>query len=207
MPDCGYKWDITEAAQFELSAHLLWTHQEGDSVNVYFDNLDFGDAESLRSRVGGRFNYAVSEHFTPYAGAYWEYEFDGEVDGKINGWRIDEPSLQGSTGVGELGFTVKPVADGGMSIDLGVQGYTGVREGVTGSLGMKYEFYARSSFLRCTRTTNSCTRAVVAGAFFLREGGSLAFPPPGRQGDRRSDAIQTFVVFFLDLPVRLVYKA
>ena len=140
MAGIGYKWDISEAAQFDLSAHLLWTHQEGDSVDVYFDNLDFGDAESLRSRVGGRFNYAVSEHFTPYAGAYWEYEFDGEVDGKINGWSIDEPSLQGSTGVGELGFTVKPVADGGLSIDLGVQGYTGVREGVTGSLGMKYEF-------------------------------------------------------------------
>ncbi len=140
MAGVGYKWDISEAAQFDLSAHLLWTHQEGDSVDVYFDDLDFGDAESLRTRVGGRFNYAVSEHFTPYAGAYWEYEFDGEVNGKINGWRIDEPSLQGSTGVGELGFTVKPVADGGLSIDLGVQGYTGIREGVTGSLGMKFEF-------------------------------------------------------------------
>ncbi len=48
--------------------------------------------------------------------------------------------LTGGTGIGELGLAVKPVQDSGFSFDLGVQGYTGVREGVTGSMQLKFEF-------------------------------------------------------------------
>ena len=55
-----------------------------------------------------------------------------------NGHRLPLP--QGDTGVGELGLTIKPVKDSGFSMDLGVQGYTGVREGVSGSLQLKFEF-------------------------------------------------------------------
>ena len=53
---------------------------------------------------------------------------------------IGSPSLKGDTGVGELGLTVRPVKDSGFSFDLGVQGYTGVREGVSGSVQLKLEF-------------------------------------------------------------------
>ena len=42
--------------------------------------------------------------------------------------------------MGELGLAFKPVADSGLSIDLGVQGYTGKREGVSGSFQVKFEF-------------------------------------------------------------------
>ena len=53
---------------------------------------------------------------------------------------IDSPDLTGDTGVGELGLTITPVKDSGFSMDFGVQGYTGVREGVTGSAQFKFEF-------------------------------------------------------------------
>ena len=140
MAGVGYQWSITEKATLDLSAHFMWTHQESDSTDVYFDHVSFEDADSLRTRLGGRFSYAVSESFSPYIGAYWDYEFDGEAKAKVNGWKVDSPDLEGSTGVGELGLTLKPVADSGFSMDLGVQGYVGVREGVTGSLQLKYEF-------------------------------------------------------------------
>ena len=67
----GYIYGFTPQASLGLSAKLLWTHQEGDSVNVHGDNVRFKDADSLRTRLGGRFAYAVNEYFTPYAGAYW----------------------------------------------------------------------------------------------------------------------------------------
>jgi hypothetical protein len=35
---------------------------------------------------------------------------------------------------------MKPSPSLPLTIDLGVQGYTGTREGVTGSLRLKYEF-------------------------------------------------------------------
>ena len=140
----GYQWQVNEKAMLDFSSKLLWTRQEGDSVNVHGDNLHFKDSDSLRSRLGGRFNYAVptesEAEFTPYVGAYWEHEFDGKAESSVNGVGIDAPTLEGDTGVGELGINFKPVADSAFSMDLGVQGYTGVREGVTGSLQLKYEF-------------------------------------------------------------------
>jgi hypothetical protein len=44
------------------------------------------------------------------------------------------------TGMGELGLSLKPSQNLPLSFDLGVQGYTGNREGVTGSLQVKWEF-------------------------------------------------------------------
>lgn len=140
MAGIGYQWSLTEKATLDLSGHFIWTHQESDSTDVYFNDVTFDDANSLRLRLGGRFSYAVSDNFSPYIGAYWDYEFDGEAKAKVNGWKVDSPDLEGSTGVGELGLTLRPVADSGFSMDLGVQGYVGVREGVTGSLQLKYEF-------------------------------------------------------------------
>ena len=136
----GYQWSFSEKAMLDLSGKFIWTRQDGDSVSVHGDKVRFKDADSLRTRLGGRFNYAVNDYITPYAGAYWEHEFDGKQRGIVNSVDIGSPSLKGDTGVGELGLTIKPVKDSGFSMDLGVQGYTGVREGVTGSLQVKLEF-------------------------------------------------------------------
>ena len=38
------------------------------------------------------------------------------------------------------GLTLKPSKDLPLSFDLGVQGYVGKREGVTGSLQIRFEF-------------------------------------------------------------------
>jgi hypothetical protein len=46
--------------------------------------------------------------------------------------------MDGGTGIGEVGLTIK--TGGIVSLDIGAQGYTGKREGVTGSLQLKIEF-------------------------------------------------------------------
>jgi len=76
----------------------------------------------------------------PYIGAAWEYEMDGRAKATTYGYNIDTPTMFGSTGVGELGLTLKPSKTLPLSFDLGVQGYVGKRDGVTGSLQAKWEF-------------------------------------------------------------------
>ena len=46
----------------------------------------------------------------------------------------------GGTGMGELGLSFRPVTDSGLSFALAVQDDTGVRESVTGSFQVKWEF-------------------------------------------------------------------
>jgi outer membrane autotransporter protein len=96
--------------------------------------------DSYRLRLGGRFAYAVNEHISPYVGVAYEHEFDGKAKASTYGYSIDAPSMKGGTGIGELGLTIKPSPTLPLSFDLGVQGYTGKREGVTGSLQLKFEF-------------------------------------------------------------------
>ncbi|MCL2075578.1 MAG: hypothetical protein FWH15_10115, partial [Betaproteobacteria bacterium] len=81
-----------------------------------------------------------SDYVSPYVGAYYDYEFGGKVKATANGESIAAPSLKGGTGVGELGLSFAPSRSTPLSIDLGVQGYTGRRQGVTGSLQLKFEF-------------------------------------------------------------------
>ncbi|MDR1993976.1 autotransporter outer membrane beta-barrel domain-containing protein [Azonexus sp.] len=137
----GYIWKFTEQASLDLYGKFFWSRQQGDNVTLATgDPVKFKDVDSLRTRLGARFTYAVNDYIAPYIGAAWEHEFDGKARATTYGYDIDKPSLFGSTGIGELGLNLKPSKDLPLSFDLGVQGYVGKRQGITGSLQAKFEF-------------------------------------------------------------------
>ncbi len=137
----GYVWNITEQASLDLHSKYFWTHQEGDIFRLSTgDPIHFESVDSSRLRFGSRFSYAVNEYVSPYVGAAYEHEFDSIAHASTNGYAIDTPSLRGDTGIGELGLSFTPHTALPVTFDLGVQGYTGKREGVTGSLQAKFEF-------------------------------------------------------------------
>ena len=137
----GYVWNITDDASIDLYGKYFWTRQKGDSVTLSTgDPIDFKDVDSNRLRLGSRFSYRVNDYISPYAGAAYEREFDGKARATTNGYDMKAPSMRGDTGVGELGLVFTPCASLPLSFDLGVQGYVGKREGLTGSLQAKYEF-------------------------------------------------------------------
>jgi len=137
----GYVWKMTENASLDLSGKYFWTRQEGESVTLSTgDPIDFGDVDSSRLRLGSRFSYIVNEYITPYIGAAYEHEFDGKARASTNGYDMEAPSMGGDTGIGELGLVYTPLTSLPLSFDLGVQSSVGKREGVTGSVQVKYEF-------------------------------------------------------------------
>jgi len=137
----GYVWHLTKQAAFDLYGKYFWTRQNGDAVRLSTDDpVRFADINSHRLRVGGRFVYTGSDLINPYAGLAYEQEFGGEAKATVYGFPIDAPSLQGGTGIGELGLAMKATKDTPLSLDLGVQGYVGTREGISGSLRMRYDF-------------------------------------------------------------------
>ncbi|MDR3038297.1 MAG: autotransporter outer membrane beta-barrel domain-containing protein, partial [Candidatus Adiutrix sp.] len=137
----GYIWNINEQASLDLYGKYFGAHQNGDSVKLSTnDPVRFEDVDSQRLRGGARFSYAVNESVSPYIGAAYEHEFDGRAKAATYGYAIEAPELTGGTGIGELGLNFKPSPTLPLSLDLGVQGYVGQREGVTGSLQIKFEF-------------------------------------------------------------------
>lgn len=136
----GCLLDLSETVRVDLSAKYILTRQESDSVTLESgDPVRFKTADSQRWRSGARLSLALNEYITPYLGAYYDYECDGKARASVYGYGIDAPDVTGGTGVGELGLSIRP-GDGGLSLNLGIQGYTGVREGVTGSAQVQFVF-------------------------------------------------------------------
>jgi outer membrane autotransporter protein len=137
----GYVLKFTDKASLDLHGKYFWTRQGGDTVTLSTDDeVKFKAVDSHRARLGTRFAYAVSETASPYAGLAYEHEFGGKARATAYGRSIDAPELKGGTGIAEFGVTLKPSKNLPLSLDLGVQGYVGQREGVTGSLQIKYAF-------------------------------------------------------------------
>jgi outer membrane autotransporter protein len=137
----GYVWNLNDVASLDLYGKYFWTRQDGSSLTLSTnDPLHFSAVDSHRLRGGARFAYAINEHINPYLGLAYEHEFDGQAKASTYGYAIQSPNLRGDTGIGELGFSLKPSPDLPISFDLGGQVYTGKREGLAGILQMKYEF-------------------------------------------------------------------
>ena len=137
----GYVWNITESLALDMYSKYFWTRQEANSVTLSTgDRVNYEAVDSNRLRLGTRMSYAVNESFSPYVGVAYEREFNGKAEATTYGQPITAPSMRGDTGIGEVGLLYKPSPNVPLTFDLGVQGYVGKRDGITGSLQIKYEF-------------------------------------------------------------------
>ena len=137
----GHVRKLAEKASLDFYGKYFWTRQQGNSVTLFVDDpVEFKTVNSQRLRVGSRLIHTANAYVSPYIGAAYEQEFDGRARATSYGYSLDTPSLRGRTGIGELGLSVKPSRTRPLTLDLGVQGYSGKREGVTGSLQARFEF-------------------------------------------------------------------
>lgn len=136
----GYLWELSDSLALDLYGKYFWTRTRGQSTRIVDDPWSFKDVDSQRLRLGARLGYDFCRQVSGYAGAAWEREFDGKARATAYGLDAPSPSLKGDSGLLEAGLTLRPVADSGLSLDFGVQGHTGVRQGVSGTAQMRYEF-------------------------------------------------------------------
>ena len=137
----GYVQKLDEKNSIDWYGKLLWARLEGGSADLSTgEHLTFDDADSLRLRIGGRWNYAASDFVSYYAGLGYEYEFDGEASGFTNGLALGDEDLTGGSGVAELGISFKPSKNSPFSLELNLAGFTGEREGFRGGVEAVYTF-------------------------------------------------------------------
>ena len=137
----GYVQKLDEKSSIDWYGKLLWARLEGGNADLSTgEHLTFDDADSLRLRIGGRWNYAASDFVNYYAGLGYEYEFDGEASGFTNGLALGDENLTGGSGVAELGISFKPSKNSPFSLELNLAGFTGEREGFRGGVEAVYTF-------------------------------------------------------------------
>lgn len=136
----GQIFSLSDIFELDVYGKYLWTKQKGDTVDVLGYPFKFKDTDSHRLRTGTKLLATVSPQLQPYAGAAFEYEFKGKTKGTLYNMQLDEASLRGGTGIGELGMVWQPDKTGMFKVDLSAAGYIGKREGLNGRLTVSMHF-------------------------------------------------------------------
>ena len=135
---------LNETTKADIYAKLLYTHQSGDSVTLGGEGngevYDFDAVNSTRARIGARLSKDVNANGTCYAGLAYEYEFDGEATATVKGLSTPSPSINGSSGMLELGYIIQSKDDNAPAIDIGLQGWGGKKQGFTGNVNFVWKF-------------------------------------------------------------------
>lgn len=136
----GYVWKLGEKSALDIYGKFFWTHVGGCSAVIAGDPFEFQSLDSQRLRGGLRYSLGAGERLSAYLGAAYERELGGRVRSSVYDSPVPSTSLAGDTGIGELGLALRPAPDGNFSMELGMQGFIGKREGVAGNLRMQYAF-------------------------------------------------------------------
>ena len=75
---------------------------------------------------------------SPYAGAALDYEFEGSGDVYAAGFAVDSPTLSGASAMLEAGLSID--GNRGFTVDVGLFGHLGKRQGINGIANVKFEF-------------------------------------------------------------------
>jgi len=136
----GYIHHFSEKHELDLFAKVFWTRTEDDSVKTDAgEYLDIDSADSIVSHLGARYSAVLPWNLVFHVAGGWEHEFDGEQTGKLNGRRVNNPDMGGSSGVGEIGIRWTPPQTG-FYVDLAAHGSGGQRDSVGGNINLGYEF-------------------------------------------------------------------
>lgn len=143
----GWTFALTDRLALDVYGRYVGTWLEGDDVGLGTpdrEKFSTDDVWAHAFRAGARLEGAVSENFGWRFGLAFEHVADGEADSEIAvedvRLKLDAPTLEGNAGIIEAGLTMTPSAGSPWSADVGLKGYVGDREGVSGSVRVMYAF-------------------------------------------------------------------
>ena len=139
----GAMWGLNESLKLDTYASYMVTYLDDDDVslnNRYNDKLELDSTVTHALRAGARLLGDFNDYASWKVGAAYEHVFDGDAESAVNSFSLDVPSLEGDTGVFELGLRIRPSLESNWAVDLGAKGYVGDREGVTGNMTVRYSF-------------------------------------------------------------------
>ena len=119
------------------------SYSASGSSDVAGADFHFNSLNSHRAQLGSVFEYAYTSALRPYAALTYEYAFKADAKGRASDQfgdlALNGTDLEGSTGIVSLGWTYQNEAKH-FEFDLGVNGYTGKRQGVSAQAQAAWKF-------------------------------------------------------------------
>lgn len=125
----------------DLYARYYFGHSNASNVSVGgVNSLRYSGVDSHRLLVGARYIMPVTETTKVYVGTGWMYEMGGDVEANFLGTRTSSCSVEGHSGMVEIGTRFNPFTNKSFTLDLSVSGWLGVQRGINLGFGGKYSF-------------------------------------------------------------------
>ena len=123
----------------DVYGKFFYTKKDGVNFTAGIDRYDLDRVASSVLRVGARYS-TTDKLWNWYGGLAYEYEFDGEAEGKVNGTAIRSASIKGSSVRGEFGMRMSATMDNPWQADISLYGYGGKHRGLGGNVSVAYMF-------------------------------------------------------------------
>ncbi len=136
----NYTLEPTDKVAATFYARYLWTHISNDEAIVCGETVSFEDMHSNRFRFGTRINWMLTEKWTPYVGAAYEWECSGTARANTQGVGITAPSMRGGSVIGELGVIWQPSLARALWLEAALQGSVGKNENYGARIGVSIGF-------------------------------------------------------------------
>ena len=102
------------------------------------------DTKTHTMQVGAMLRGTTPENISWRFGLAYEHVADGDAEStvftKTDLVALDIPTLEGDSGIVDLGITMRSKPTDPMALDLGLKGYVGDYQGVTGTVTWSYAF-------------------------------------------------------------------
>ncbi|MDR3152752.1 MAG: hypothetical protein LBW85_00425 [Deltaproteobacteria bacterium] len=126
-------------ANLDFSARYLYMRRDGDDFTVMGHRASVSAVTSSRLKAGARLDFGITPSIRPYFALFFEREFGGGSQVTYVNVKLPETTLKGSTGIGDLGLIVSSPGSP-LEFQAGLQGSVGRREGISGSMSLRYTF-------------------------------------------------------------------
>ena len=142
-----YDWDLTQSIRSRVFLSYFYDGQGDESFDIAGEgdvggaHVSYDAIHAHRVQLGSMFEFAVSDIWRPYLGLTFEQILAAEAKGTATDAQgtmdLNSSDLEGSTGILSAGWTYQ---DGNFSTELGLSGYAGTRNGVSGQIQANWKF-------------------------------------------------------------------
>lgn len=143
----GYVFDLADKVSLDVYGRYIFTYLEGDTVSLGttdHERLKSEDTKTHTMQVGAMLRGTTPENISWRFGLAYEHVADGGAEStvftKTDLVALDIPTLEGDSAIVDLGITMRSKPTDPMALDLGLKGYVGDYQGVTGTVTWSYAF-------------------------------------------------------------------
>ena len=135
----GKLFEVKKNRELDVYGKFFYTRRNGVSFNAA-GRYDLDAVNSSLLRVGARYG-STDKKWNWYGGLAYEYQFDGESGGMLNGnTPIRAASIKGGSVRGEIGLRMDATKTNPWQTDISIYGYGGKHRGIGGSVNVAYMF-------------------------------------------------------------------